>query len=559
MTQFVLTSVSANSDTGCVGTMIVRANAVKGIVTARKHAIRVLSVHRCIIRASMAIFIPKSPRKLFDGVRISIIIPKTNGLLPKKFVSLSKPSFILAMAKACWYPIAQMDTDVFFEENRDSILAAWFELLRMQTIGSDPAHLGDCARCTAWLKRYLRPLGFASEVILTDGGMPLFLATREGDQSAPSVLFYGHYDVQPADPLELWETPPFEPTLKDGRVFARGAQDNKGQFFAFIQGLRALIESGARTPSITILLEGEEESGSVHLAAELANLRRRIGAQVLMACDTEVAPDGRPAIVAGLRGVIHMTATVSGAPRDLHSGTHGGVAPNPAMALARMLATMHDEDGRIIVEGFTRIHAPTDAERELASAGALDDAGYEAATGVAPTGGERGLPAWERAGFRPTIEVNGLHGGYGGPGSKTIIPSSAFAKISARLVPGQSPKACADAIAAHLGERCPEGLRFEVSEVQATGGALRLPVASPLCRMATEVITRMDPRGPVFQWDGASMPIVAGLAAASGATPLLVGFGEEGDRIHAPNESYSLAQFRKTMRYAFEMLSELAG
>ncbi len=452
-----------------------------------------------------------------------------------------------------------MDIDVYFENNRESILADWFELLRMPTIGSDPARLGDCARCTAWLKRYLRPLGFTSEVILVNVGMPIFLATRDGEQSAPSILYYGHYDVQPADPLELWDTPPFEPTIKDDRVFARGAQDNKGQFFAFIQGLRALIESGGKIPPITILLEGEEESGSVHLAGELDNLRRRIGAQILMACDTEVAPDGRPAIVAGLRGVIHMTVTVCGAPRDLHSGTHGGVAPNPAQALARMLASMHDDAGHILVEGFTNIHAPTDTERELASAGAIDNAGYEAATGVAPTGGEREFPPWERAGFRPSIEINGFHGGYGGPGSKTIIPSSAFAKISARLVPGQSPKACTDAIAAHLKERCPEGLRIEISEVQATGGALRLPVASPLCRIASEVISRIDPRGPVFQWDGASMPIVAGLAEASGATPLLIGFGEEGDRIHAPNESYSIVQFKKTMRYAFEMLSELAG
>ena len=454
-----------------------------------------------------------------------------------------------------------MDIDAYFEGRREAILADWFELLRMQTIGSDLSHLGDCARCAAWLKRYLRPLGFDSEVILpANGGMPLFLATREGEPSAPSVLYYGHYDVQPADPLELWETPPFEPTIRDGRVYARGAQDNKGQFFAFLQGVRALVESGARLPPLTILLEGEEESGSVHLAEELPNIRRRIAAQILMACDTEVAPDGRPAIVAGLRGVVHLTVTVSGAPRDLHSGTHGGVAPNPAQALARMLASMHGDNGEILVEGFAGgVRPPTERERELASAGALDDTGYEAATGVKPTGGERGFAPWERAGFRPAIEVNGIHGGYGGPGSKTIIPASAFAKLSARIVPGQSPKACVDAISAHLKARCPDGLRVEFSEIQATGGALRLPVASPLCRVASDVISRIDPRGPVFQWDGASMPIVASLADASGATPLLVGFGAEGDRIHAPNESYSIDQFKTTMRYACEMLSALAG
>ncbi|MGI6496388.1 MAG: M20/M25/M40 family metallo-hydrolase [Kiritimatiellia bacterium] len=450
--------------------------------------------------------------------------------------------------------------DAYFAACRDSILSDWFELLRIPTVGSDIRHLGDCARCTAWLRRWLRPLGFDVEVE-TAGGMPLLLAVREGAPSAPTVLFYGHYDVQPADPLEAWESPPFEPVLRDdGRVYARGAQDNKGQFFGFLQGLRFLVESGRRLPAVKLVLEGEEESGSASLVKLLPELRRRLGAQVLMACDTGVAPDGRPAIVAGLRGVIHLTATVSGAPRDLHSGTHGGVAPNPAQALARMLASMHGDDGRILVDGFAPARPPTAEERALAAASAISDDAYEAATGVAPSGGEAAAhPAWERAGFRPTIEVNGIHGGYGGPASKTIIPSRAFAKLSARLVPGQSPHECVEAISRHLEARCPAGLRLEIGEVQPPGGALRLPVASPLCRIAADVLAELDPRGPVFQWCGASIPVIAGLAEASGAAPLLVGFGTEADRVHAPNESYSLDQFRQTMRYAAGMLAALAG
>ncbi len=447
-----------------------------------------------------------------------------------------------------------------FEEQRERILADWFALLRYPTVGAEPNRLGDCSRCAAWLKRYLKRLGFTTEIMQADEA-PILLAERPGEAAAaPTTLFYGHYDVQPADPIDQWQSPPFEPELREGRVYARGAQDNKGQLFAFLEGMAALIAAGKPMPTMRVLLESQEESGSPVLSRVLPDLRRRLAADVLLICDTAMHASGRPAITAGLRGVAHLTIRIDGPARDLHSGTHGGLAPNPAMGLARLLATLHHDDGSIAVEGFLdRLAAPSARELQLADEVPFDSESYTKATGVAPLGGERNLPPCQRAAFRPTIEVNGMLAGHTGEGSKTIIPATAMAKLSARLCPDQNPQAALAAICAHLRSHLPPSLRLTIYDEHAAGAGFRLPLDSPMVRLAETVLTRLDPRGPLFIWEGASIPIVSELWSQTGAAPLLVGFGREEDNIHAPNESFSLEQFRLAMNYGARILAQLAN
>lgn len=447
-----------------------------------------------------------------------------------------------------------------FRERRESLRARWYELLRFPSIASEPVHAPACARCAAWLRDELADIGFDATVEETPG-QPLVIAERAADVAgSPTVLFYGHYDVQPADPLGLWRQPdPFEPVERDGRVYARGAQDDKGQFFFPLQALRTLATAGVPLPHLRIVLEGEEECGSHGIATYLAANPRRFAADVLVVCDTGMAPDGRPALVAGLRGIVQATVALEGADHDLHSGQHGGVAPNAALGLARLLATLHDTDGHIRVEGFLDgLREPDEAEREAALALPFDAEAYRAETGAEPTGGERGVPPQLRLGFRPTIEINGLHGGYGGPGQKTIIPARAEAKLSARICPGQDPDACLAAIERHLRRHCPAGLRLTFDGRPGGLPGFRLPIDAPAAKVARSILDTLDPRGSVLLWEGASIPIVSALRDASGAEVLLAGFGLEADRIHAPNESYSWAQAELSFRFAGLLFARLA-
>ena len=445
----------------------------------------------------------------------------------------------------------------------------YFELLRFPTVAAQQEHLRDCVQCATWLRTWLRGIGAEAECLLPraacfapDLAVPVVYGELKGAEGAATVLFYGHYDVQPPDPLDEWTTPPFEPTPVDGRIRCRGAQDDKGQAFAFLCGIRQWL--GA-TPlesrvNVKIVLDGQEESGSVGLFKLLEDkeFRQRLSADVLLVSDTSAAADLRPAIVAGLRGVNHFTVTLTAASRDLHSGEYGGVAPNAAQGMAELLASLHDADGSIAVAGFCDgIVPPSREELEAAAAGMASEADYARDIGTEPCGGQRGRSLVQRNCFEPTIEVNGVHSGYGGPGSKTVIPCQAVAKISTRLVPGQVPSQTYEAIRRHLQARCPKGMRVELSELTGDSPAIRLPLASPLFRLAADVLAEMDPRGAVFQWDGASIPVVAALREASGAAPLLVGWGQPEDRIHSPNESYSPRQFLAAREWAGRILSAL--
>ena len=465
----------------------------------------------------------------------------------------------------------------------------YFELLKFPTVGAEKEHLRDCAACATWLKKWLKSIGAEAECLVPGAlcqvpgaqkadfalNVPVVYGEIKGQEGATTVLLYGHYDVQPADPLGEWETPPFEPTVRGDRIYCRGAQDDKGQVFAFLCGVRDLIntetqrhreEGNASVPpclcvkniNLKILLDGQEESGSVGLFKLLEDkeFRKRLSADVMLVCDTSAAADLRPAIVAGLRGVNHFTVTLTAANRDLHSGEYGGIAPNAAQGMVELMASLHNADGSIAVAGFRDgIEPPTHEELEKAEEGMATEAMYATDIGTEPCGGQLGKTIVQRNCFEPTIEVNGIHSGYGGPGSKTVIPCQAIAKLSTRLVPGQVPAQTYEAVKRHLKDRCPKGMQVELSELTGDSPAFRLPLASPLFRLAADVLAEMDPRGAVFQWDGASIPVVAAIREASGAAPLLVGWGQPEDRIHSPNESFSVRQFEAAKEWAKKILS----
>jgi acetylornithine deacetylase/succinyl-diaminopimelate desuccinylase-like protein len=445
-------------------------------------------------------------------------------------------------------------------ENTDkSALERTYEanLPAFESISTLPEHGAECARCAAWLAARLRAIGMEAELLETKT-KPVVYGCRKGDAGRPTVLFYGHYDVQPVDPLSFWQSHPFKAEQREGRIYARGAQDNKGQIVFFLSALQALIDQGALRCTVKVLIEGEEEAGSAGLRGALPGWNDKIKADVLMVCDSDCAAPGVPAIAMGLRGVIGLTVRLGGLKKDLHSGQHGGVVQNPALEMARLLATLHRPDGAVAVTGFYDGIAPvSDEERRLVACIPFDVEAYRAAVGVAPIGGEKGYLPRERSGFRPTIEVNGVHSGYGGPGTKTIIPAHAVAKLTARLVAGQEPQRCLDLMIEHLRSHAPAGLELEISEAEVAGPAMRCDPKSALVQRAAGVLKLIFEREPVFVWEGGSVPIVADLARIVKGNTLLVGFGLEADNVHAPNESFSLEQLKWGFLYAAMMLQEL--
>ncbi len=447
---------------------------------------------------------------------------------------------------------------LWLEEQWPRVFEEWKTLVRFPSISADPEHQADCRQCAQWLRDHLGVLGFDGQLMETESH-PIVLAHRPGAVEGPSVLFYGHYDVQPVAPESAWETPPFEPVLREGRLYGRGTQDNKGQLFAVIKAIEMLHGQQVPLPPITILLEGDEENGRAVLESRLQEWRDRLQADVLLVSDTDMADADRPAIIMGLRGIIHLTVHVGGLQHDLHSGLHGGVSPNPAVGMARLLATLHDADGRIAVKDFEAdVIEPGNAEqgmmRERPGLGAAE---YRRRTGVEPVGGAPGIEPAERLGCHPCIDVNGILSGHTGEGSKTIIPATAMAKITARLAAGQDPEVALRRLIDHLERHSPKGLTVTVTEAHVGGPALRVPLQAPAITTARETLRNMFAVEPLGMWEGASIPVLARLAEVSGATPVLVGFGLPADRVHAPNESFRVAGFRDGFRFAGRFLRDL--
>lgn len=435
------------------------------------------------------------------------------------------------------------------------------DFLRIPSVSTDPSHAKDVARAAEWLVHDLRTMGFNAESVRT-AGHPMVLAHHPGTgAAAPRVLYYGHYDVQPADPLELWESPPFEPRIVDGphgrRIVARGAVDDKGQVMTFIEALRAWHEVAGGPPCpVTLMIEGEEESGSASLEPFMTSHRERLACDVAVVSDTGMWDIDTPAITTSLRGLCYLEATLTGPSHDLHSGMYGGSLRNPINALASMVASLHTECGRVAVAGFyDGIREPS--PEVLASWGTLgfSEAEFLAGAGVRHGWGEMGRSCLERIWSRPTCDCNGIHGGYTGVGAKTVIASKATVKFSCRLVAGQDPERIRALVEAHLRAQVPPGCSLEV-HAHGVNPAIHVSTDSPYLRAAARALRGVFGRDAALIGTGGSIPAVGSIQRILGVDSLLVGFGLDDDRVHSPNEKFEVRCLMNGTRSHAAMLAE---
>ncbi|MHC4406556.1 MAG: dipeptidase [Planctomycetota bacterium] len=432
------------------------------------------------------------------------------------------------------------------------------QLLRLASVSTDPACRDEVRRAADWLAQRFERLGFATEVVETAGN-PLVLAESPKVDDAPTVLVYGHYDVQPPDPLEAWTTPPFTPTVRDGSVYARGATDNKGQLLTHLFSAEAWLVVRRQLPvNLKYVIEGEEEVGSAGLEAFLAESADRLACDCIVISDGCQLGPGQPAITYGLRGVVYCELILSGPNRDLHSGSFGGSVTNPATALSKMLAALIDERGKVQVPGFyDDVVTLPEHERNQLALLPFDEKQYLAQLGVAEAGGEAGYTTLERRWARPTFDICGLSGGYQGEGGKTIVPAKASAKLSFRLVPNQDPRKITAALRSMLEEACPPGIRMDLREMAGSPGVL-VPLDSPYVQAAARAIEQAFGRSPVFTREGGSIPVVTTMHERLGADALLLGWGQADDNTHSPNEKFSLADFHRGIRASARLWQEIS-
>ena len=432
------------------------------------------------------------------------------------------------------------------------------EFLRIPSVSADPNHRDDMHRAADWVADQFRKIRFAAEVIPT-AGHPLVYAESPSVPGAPTALVYGHYDVQPADPVEKWTTPPFEPTRRDGKLFARGATDDKGQVFTHLKAAEAWITVEGRLPmNLKFLIEGEEEVGSGALEHYLAEHSDRLACDCVVVSDGGQFAPGIPAITYGLRGIAYYEIHVEGPNRDLHSGSFGGSVTNPINALCKIMAGLIDGQGRVTIPGFYDDVTPlTDRERQEFAALPFDEQEYFKSVGVAGAVGEAGYTALERRWARPTFDICGIWGGYQGEGSKTVLPASAGAKFSFRLVPKQDPAKITAGLKRKLAELCPPGVTFKLIENHCAPGFL-VSLDSPNVEAAARAIEHAFGRRPVFTREGGSIPIVTTFHQRLGADVLLIGWGQEDDNCHSPNEKFTLADFHRGIKASAKLWEELS-
>lgn len=447
------------------------------------------------------------------------------------------------------------------DENLAASLDRLFDLLRIDSISTDPAHRDACRHAADWLVGELGALGFDSSARPTPGH-PVVVGHHPGD--GPHALFYAHYDVQPADPLDLWETPPFEPTMveqPDGRkwIAARGAADDKGQMMTFIEAARAWKEvTGGLPIRVSVCLEGEEESGSAHLKPFLEANATELKADIALVCDTGMWSRERPAITMALRGLVAEEVILTAADRDLHSGMYGGAARNPIHVLSAILASLHDEDGRVTLPRFyDGVDDPPDEIRRQWQRLEFDAAGFLGDVGLSMPAGERGRSVLEQVWSRPTAEVNGIVGGYTGQGFKTVIPSQARAKVSFRLVGDQDPAKVAASFQEFVRSRMPTDCKVEFISF-AGNPATRLPVDGKWLARARGALADEWGVDPAIVGSGGSIPVVGDFKEVLGLNALMIGFGLADDRLHSPNEKYDLSSFHGGIRSWARILAALA-
>jgi acetylornithine deacetylase/succinyl-diaminopimelate desuccinylase-like protein len=433
----------------------------------------------------------------------------------------------------------------YINENKDRFLSELFELLRIPSISSESAKKGDIIKAAEFIKERFEDLNVDKAEICETAGNPIVYAEKIIDPALPTVLVYGHYDVQPVDPIELWTSAPFEPTIRDGKIYARGSADDKGQFYAHVKAFDAMVKNDSLFCNVKFMIEGEEEIGSENLGIFVAGNKEKLAADVILISDTSMLSLEHPSITTGLKGLSYLEVEVVGPNRDLHSGTYGGAVGNPINILSKMIASLTDENNRITIPGFyDKVAELSKVEREKIAAAPFSEEEYKKELDVDALAGEKGYTALEQLGIRPTLDVNGIWGGYTGEGAKTVLPSKAFAKISMRLVPNQNSKEVTQLFIDHFHAIAPPQVKVKVTPHHGGEPAVT-PIDSVAYKAAENAYEEGWGKKPIPTRDGGSIPIVALFEKELGLNSILLGLGLDSDAIHSPNESFGVQNFLK--------------
>lgn len=436
-------------------------------------------------------------------------------------------------------------TTSYIQSNEKRFLDELFELLRIPSVSADSKYAKDVARAAEYIKTKLIEAGAENVEVCPTKGHPIVYGDKIIDPKLPTVIVYGHYDVQPADPLNLWTTPPFEPTVRDGKIFARGACDDKGQVYMHIKAFETMMKNNALACNVRFMIEGEEEVGSANLGTWIVANKHRLKGDVILISDTSIVANDTPSIEAGLRGLSYVEVEVTGPNRDLHSGVYGGAVANPIQVLCEMIASMKDGDQHITIPGFyDNVLELSKPEREELNRTPFNLDDYKKDLGVEDVRGEAGYTTLERTGIRPTFELNGIWGGYTGEGSKTVLPSKAFAKISMRLVPNQSSEKITKLFSDHFKKIAPKSVKVEVRPHHG-GEPVVTPTDSVAFKAASKAMETTFGKKPIPTRGGGSIPIVALFEKELGLKSVLMGFGLDSDLIHSPNENYGIFNYMK--------------
>ena len=431
------------------------------------------------------------------------------------------------------------------QEHQDRFLNELLDLLRIPSISADSQYKGDVARCATAVKDSLLQAGCTHAEICPTDGHPIVYGEIIIDPAKPTVLVYGHYDVQPADPLDLWHSGPFEPVIKEGKIFARGACDDKGQMFMHVKALEVMAKTNTLPCNVKLMIEGEEEVGSSNLGMFLENNKEKLKADIVLVSDTSMISMEHPSLETGLRGLAYMEVEVTGPNRDLHSGVYGGAVANPINILCKMIASLHDENNYITIPAFyDKVDNLSDAEKAALNNAPFDLQEYKDELCVADVWGKKGYSTLERTGTRPTLDVNGIWGGYTGEGAKTVLPSKAFAKISMRLVPHQNSDEIAAIFQQHFESIAPASVKVKVTAHHG-GEPVVTPTDSKAYQAAAKAIQTTFGKEPIPTRGGGSIPIIALFEKILGLKTVLMGFGLDNDNIHSPNEKYDVANYFK--------------
>ena len=433
----------------------------------------------------------------------------------------------------------------YVSDNKQRFLDELFDLLRFPSVSADPAFKNDVIKTAGFVAEKLKEAGADNVEICETAGYPIVYGEKIIDPSLPTVLVYGHYDVQPADPLELWETPPFEPTIRNEKIYARGACDDKGQFYMHVKAFELMMRTNSLPANIKFMIEGEEEVGSSNLSIFVKANKERLKADVVLISDTSMISMENPSLETGLRGLSYVEVEVTGPNRDLHSGVYGGAVANPATILSKLIASLHDENNHITIPGFyDDVIELSQTERDELNKAPFDPEEYKVDLGVDELWGEKGYSSLEHTGTRPTLEVNGIWGGYIGEGAKTVLPSKASAKISMRLVPNQQSDKITKLFEAHFRSIAPKSVKIKVTPHHG-GEPVVTPTDSIAYKAAQKAIAESFGKEPIPTRGGGSIPIVALFEQELKIKTVLMGFGLDSDNLHSPNEKYDLANFYK--------------